>query len=156
MDALNEFIANDPTLRDVFRGVSSPSLRYWTIKKGVAHNRYERHYAYATQKARGPDHGPIGFYAMVYEVHPEDRTTRLVRSVHFKRRKSAKARAYRWYMTALGKPESERAWFEPKRLVAPTPEEFEAASEKYRAEHPDPAPTPTPTVSEIPTSGGSA
>lgn len=152
MDTLNEFIRNDPTLRDVFGYSSSPSYRYWSIKKGTAHNRYRRDYAYATQKARGPGGQPVGFYAMIYEHHPENHTIRLVKSLRFRRRKSAKARAYRWYATAMGYPEEKRVLHPGPRR--PTNADFDRAVAEARAENPDPV-LPTPPNSPVfgPTEG---
>jgi hypothetical protein len=106
MDALNNLIANDPTLRELFPVTYSPSYRYWELKKGEAHNRYARQYCYTTKRANGPDGGKAGFWAMVYEVHPvpNGQTLKLKRACRSRRRKDARARAYRWYQRARGQP----------------------------------------------------
>jgi hypothetical protein len=102
-------------------GTRMPSYRFWKLKAGESHNRYAREYCYATQKSKGPDGGPVGFYAFVYEVHPRGGGAYdlvLKRSVRFRHRYAAKARAYRWYATAKGRPPEQRVL---QRRATPTP-----------------------------------
>jgi hypothetical protein len=101
VSALNDLIANDPVLRDLFPRTTSPGYRYWELKKGEVRNRYAREYCYTTKRAVGPNGGKAGFWAMVYERRGD--TLVLKRACRSRRRKDARARAYRWFQRAQGR-----------------------------------------------------
>jgi hypothetical protein len=125
MDALNEFIRQDPTLSQVFGATSSPAYHYWTLKKGEKGNRYEQEFCYATQRAQGPGGQQAGWWSWVYVVRPtkRGREFRLQRAARSATRRKAKARAYRLFAQAMGWPPEQQVWRERKRIDwnAPAP-----------------------------------
>jgi hypothetical protein len=121
LDVLNEFIANDPVLSKAFGGGGggTPSYRFWRLKKGVAGNRYERWYAYGTERSLGPNgRKPAGWWSWVWVWRKGGRVGEIEQAVRSATRKKAKARAYRLYAQARGWEDTE---YEPPRKIVKLP-----------------------------------
>lgn len=124
-DALNRFIANDPTLSQVFAELAprSPRLRWYALSKKESGGRWDRRFAYTIKKARGPGAGGLGYYTVEYRVDPVPGgyNLRLMRSARAARRKVAAARALRWYRGAKKAADARRS----REAIPPVQDEAE-------------------------------
>jgi len=104
LDTLNRALAETPEFAGLFHRTSMPRYRYWALKKKDSGGRWDRWFAWTTERAWGPqgktgaNAGSRGFYAVEYAWHGNE--ARIVRAVRFARRSKAKARAYEWYQRA--------------------------------------------------------
>lgn len=97
-EQLNRVIQETPALRSLFPQTRMPRYRYYALKRKDSGGRWDRWYAWTTERAQGVGGKGSGFFAVEYARHGNE--GRIVRSVRFARRSVAKARAYQWYTVA--------------------------------------------------------